>query len=499
MFKTYKNFLILSVFLFVITLFFPFSVHASIDQRCWQRESCEGGNGVFYGPTSETIAACGNLAKDPSGKDVGFCTATTQPVTQVGFGGEGAGKKVFENFGKFIQWIYRYGVMTAGLLAMVMIVVAGLQWSTSAGSPERIASAKKRIAGALMGLFVALMSYFILNTVNPYLVNLRMPQVWKINTIGLVSPYCDEVEGGKKLATELSGPFTLEPKEGICGTNYFVEGGGEVTCQGTYCEGRNVCLPFGVDSTGKKTGPKCDDKILSIHYMADSSARTFFTAASGAFQNAAATAEALFTDRLNEPDWLDRTAEDTKLIVMCESSDTKLYFDKFVEFEDNAWYWTTIKKDQNGNDLPYYEYLLQYDSLSLQQGINGKYKCEDQNDKGVGFFIKNDLNLDLQTYDINAYISSVPKSKRLLQASRLNGVPGGFWYIPFAIFEKKNHFFELNITGDMINNMVHSAFSEPAVGKKAKGQTANNFWGYVGDNVRNFWGIIVKEVVEVVT
>ena len=220
--RIYKIFLVLTIFLFCLGLFLPLSADAVTDQRCWQREACEYDNGVFYGPNAETITAC-KKDKDEFGKDIGFCTATGNAITQVGFGGEGEGKRSFENFGKFIQWIYRYGIMIAGILAMIMLVVAGLQWVTSAGSPERITSAKKRIGNALMGLFVALISYFLLSTINPYLVNLRLPQVWKLNTISIdvFSKYCVnlptndsvvEVKGEKDL-TKVGDPFEPYTKE----------------------------------------------------------------------------------------------------------------------------------------------------------------------------------------------------------------------------------------------------------------------------------------------
>lgn len=249
--KVFRKFLFLIIVVVCFSFFVPSSVYAA-DQRCWTRDACEAVDiitaqpGVLYGPNTETAAACKAKTVNFSGKeqDVGFCTSVGNAETQVGFGGEGEGKRSFANFGKFIQWIYRYGIMVAGVLAMVMIVIAGLQWVTSAGSPERITSAKKRIGSALMGLFVAVVSFFILNTVNPYLVNLRLPQVWRINTIGLVPEYCEEIKD-KKLSNLEVGPFTILPEETICGNKYFVEGGGDSTCKGLLCND-SLCLDSGV-------------------------------------------------------------------------------------------------------------------------------------------------------------------------------------------------------------------------------------------------------------
>ncbi|MBT4120546.1 MAG: hypothetical protein HOA57_04685 [Candidatus Magasanikbacteria bacterium] len=265
---TFRKILFLFILLICFGIFIPSTTHAT-DQRCFTRSACEtvdvitGQSGTLYGPNSETIKACKVETVNFSGKDedIGFCTSVGPAKTQVGFGGADEGKRSFENFGKFIQWIYRYGIMIAGVLAMTMIVVAGLQWVTSAGSPERITQAKKRIGDALMGLFVAVVSFFILNTVNPYLVNLRLPQVWKVNNIGIVPEYCNEVQGKKASKLE-TGPFTILPKETVCGVKYFIEGGGDSTCKGLTCND-SVCLSSGAqDPKTKEEIYECKAGIL---------------------------------------------------------------------------------------------------------------------------------------------------------------------------------------------------------------------------------------------
>jgi len=51
--------------------------------------------------------------------------------------------------GQYLAAIYRYSVAVASVIAVVILIVAGAQWTLSAGSTERIGSAKKRIAGAI--------------------------------------------------------------------------------------------------------------------------------------------------------------------------------------------------------------------------------------------------------------------------------------------------------------------------------------------------------------
>src|SRR3989344_8157061 len=74
--------------------------------------------------------------------------------------------------GQYVSALYQYSVGIAAILAMVMIMVGGFLWLTSAGSPDRVGKAKEFITSAIMGLALALFSFVILYTINPRLVNL---------------------------------------------------------------------------------------------------------------------------------------------------------------------------------------------------------------------------------------------------------------------------------------------------------------------------------------
>lgn len=203
------------------------------DVRCFTKGQCEWKRMDKWGVSAEdstagfyqgtdTVKACGGY-KDASGNDVGFCSAAGEATTEISFGG----RNTFKHFGEFIQFIYKYAVWAAGILAVLMIMIAGFQWATSGGSPEKITSAKKRIGGAMMGLFLAVMSFVILNTINPYLVNLRLPQVWMVKGERLKQElefFCRmDDDGGTKTKCENMGrhcvPFSM-----ITGKGW--EGGG---------------------------------------------------------------------------------------------------------------------------------------------------------------------------------------------------------------------------------------------------------------------------------
>ncbi len=483
----FKYLKLLCVSLGLLAVLFP-SVSFAADPRCWDKDACVANTGVFYGPTSETIKACGT-DKDASGKVIGFCLPVGEATTAVSFGQ----KNVFTNFGEFIKWIYQYGIQVAGGLAVVMIIVAGFEWITSGGSPEKIGSAKKRIGGAMMGLFLAVMSYFILNMVNPYLVNFRLPKIWKVNTLGLVPPYCDDVQGGKKVGLE-KGVYDKSTSEAECGKDYFVEGTGDGgTCKGMYCKGRDACVPFSV-AGNKKAAGKCSKEYLSIHYVADPSAQTSFKEKDGFLSYLGAVAEAHLKLRVNEPEWLDEDGLDagdynTALAIMCDDSGSS-YIDVFNGLDKGLVTRSEVKVDQNNNPLAYWEYLLEISSASLQSGISGSYKCK-QGGKAVGFYIKNEVDLEADAGDVKMYLSSLQSDAKRLVASRWGGVEGGMWYIPFDIFKDKNHFFELNLTVDMLKNMASERLSKPKLGKEGKASSAFSF---SGDDITAFWASQVAKL-----
>ncbi len=257
-----KRFLLTT--LLVAGLALPFIAHAQIDQKCWVKEDCITQRKILAGDTltdkdlnggfiqdNQTEVACGGLKWEK--KDVGFCLPAGQTETKISFGGE----TKFSDIGVFIKSMYRYVIWVAGILAAAMLVVAGFQWAASGGNSDSISSAKNRIAGALAGLVLLLVSYVVLNTVNPYLVNFRLPQIWLINGQGMAE-YCsvleesDKVEyiggGNEKISSEAkaakfkAGTFSTNPADAECGKQYVFSSGGGQSCRGTACQTGNVCL-----------------------------------------------------------------------------------------------------------------------------------------------------------------------------------------------------------------------------------------------------------------
>lgn len=78
---------------------------------------------------------------------------------------------------EYVKYIYNFLIWISGLIAFVVLVYAGFQYFTSAGSPERIRDAKDRIGAALLGLLILFGSYLILISINPELVVFHLPRL----------------------------------------------------------------------------------------------------------------------------------------------------------------------------------------------------------------------------------------------------------------------------------------------------------------------------------
>ena len=82
-------------------------------------------------------------------------------------------------FSAYLSALFKYAIAVAAVLAVVMIVIGGLQYIGAAGNTSVIEDAKDRIYWAIVGLFLALGSWLILYNINPELKELKLEGVDK--------------------------------------------------------------------------------------------------------------------------------------------------------------------------------------------------------------------------------------------------------------------------------------------------------------------------------
>lgn len=82
-------------------------------------------------------------------------------------------------FKDYMTEILRVGIAIAGLLAVVELVVGGIQYVLSSASEKQAAAAKDRIENALVGLIIGIAAVLILNVINPDILagNLSIPDI----------------------------------------------------------------------------------------------------------------------------------------------------------------------------------------------------------------------------------------------------------------------------------------------------------------------------------
>lgn len=77
----------------------------------------------------------------------------------------------------YIKGIYNFGIGFGMLIAVAIIIFAGLKWTTSAGNPSAQSEAKDMILNAVFGIVMLLSAILILRTIDPKLATLTLPEL----------------------------------------------------------------------------------------------------------------------------------------------------------------------------------------------------------------------------------------------------------------------------------------------------------------------------------
>ena len=106
--------------------------------------------------------------------------------------------------GEYISGIYQFLMAAIGIIAVVMIMNAGLKMVLSGGNSEKVNEAKTKIFRAVVSIAIMALSYTILYTLNPELVNFRNVRVLLIQGEDLPDP--EENEAGSLIYESSSRP-----------------------------------------------------------------------------------------------------------------------------------------------------------------------------------------------------------------------------------------------------------------------------------------------------
>lgn len=92
-------------------------------------------------------------------------TAAASPASQIQSGSNAVGGSGAPSLGSQIQTIVNVLLYMLGAIAVVMIVIGGIRYTTSNGEGNAITSAKNTILYAVIGLVIAILAYAIVNFV----------------------------------------------------------------------------------------------------------------------------------------------------------------------------------------------------------------------------------------------------------------------------------------------------------------------------------------------
>lgn len=155
---------------------------------------------VSNGPTAIKCKAAHEAANPVESKpvtqgvlpklNVDIPTVTFSPIL------EKSGNLEISFLAEYIQGVYKYLIGISVTIAVVFLMVGGLQWSLGGASSAQISKAKERIKNAVTGLVLLLSVVLILQIVNPQLNELAPLTVERIEGIPLeAEEHANSIEG----------------------------------------------------------------------------------------------------------------------------------------------------------------------------------------------------------------------------------------------------------------------------------------------------------------
>jgi len=151
--------------------------------RCSDLPQCTGTQGDTLSPStnpSAPAAAVDNkkwTGSDECTKAGGQwanndCYAIPKPVTI----GVSIGGLTQATISQYLAAVFNLGIGIAAILAIIFIMIGGFRYIAAAGGGE-VEQGKSMIKNAIIGLVLALLSYTLLQTVNPAILSLSLPPI----------------------------------------------------------------------------------------------------------------------------------------------------------------------------------------------------------------------------------------------------------------------------------------------------------------------------------
>lgn len=160
-----------------------------------------------------------------------------------------------DSIADYINVAYNFLLPAGALLAVLMLMIAGLQYMVARGNPDRIGKAKTRIRNAVTGIILLLLAATFAQFMDPALTHLNRLTPPAIRTVVFIDPdsTCEAMtEAGLTITADISGQES-------CGDTGTVTDTGEIettvkvgdSCNFSGCEGDyEVCVGTAESDTG---------------------------------------------------------------------------------------------------------------------------------------------------------------------------------------------------------------------------------------------------------
>lgn len=143
----------------------------------------------------------------------------------------------------YVSSFYQWSVTAIAIIAVVIIMISGIQWILAAGNPPAIQKAREQMMSAIIGLVLVLLAIPILRMINPALVARRTFKVPRIVSIVQACKDLPETDWQGLLGREI----IVESKDDLdCGEEYEYPSGVKDkynVCYGHRCYWGGVCFP----------------------------------------------------------------------------------------------------------------------------------------------------------------------------------------------------------------------------------------------------------------
>lgn len=179
------------------------------DAKCWTELECANyALDSFGSPKPGTFGGQNPYCvKTKLGDATGYCYG--EPIG-VKLNVPVLGQATVYGFHEYLALAYKFLLPAMSLIAVVMVMVGGLEYVVSGGSAKRVDKAKHRITNALVGLVILMSAYAIAALLDPRLVNLMALRTPLLKQVIFLDPnsFCENLA---------QYGFTISPTKGDCG------------------------------------------------------------------------------------------------------------------------------------------------------------------------------------------------------------------------------------------------------------------------------------------